>query len=104
MVNSSAGPSTIYHFDINHHYSSIETRTKPRITGTTGVETEVGKLGFFQYPFYGTSAAAPHIAAIAAQFRSIFPAKNSTEVQNALTASAVAFPGQTTPWDHLAGY
>src|SRR5262245_25122409 len=44
----------------------------PLITGTAEVSTYVGSQGYWKYPdgtnidpFYGTSAAAPHIAAIA---------------------------------------
>lgn len=52
---SSAGPSTIL-------FPSPETRSKPDLTGTDGVATT--QPGF--NPFFGTSAAAPHVAGVAA--------------------------------------
>jgi hypothetical protein len=55
---SSNGPSTIAH-------PSSEIRQTPKITGVDGVT--VTGAGGFPSPFYGTSAAAPHISAILAQ-------------------------------------
>lgn len=52
---SSAGPSTIL-------FPAPETRFKPDLTGTDGVATT--RPGF--NPFFGTSAAAPHVAGVAA--------------------------------------
>ena len=54
---SSQGPSEVY-------FPSFESRLKPDITGIDGVA--VTGAGGFPNPFFGTSAAAPHIAAIAA--------------------------------------
>ncbi len=47
---------------LQHPLSQPETRFKPDVAGADGVNTS---LPFFT-PFFGTSAAAPHIAAIAA--------------------------------------
>lgn len=52
---SSQGPCNIY-------FPTRQTRFKPDVAGADGVNTS---LPFFT-PFFGTSAAAPHIAAIAA--------------------------------------
>lgn len=52
---SSAGPSTIL-------FPSPETRFKPDLTGTDGVATTRPDFT----PFFGTSTAAPHVAAVAA--------------------------------------
>ncbi|MBK7632121.1 MAG: S8 family serine peptidase [Ignavibacteriales bacterium] len=61
---SSQGPSTIV-------YPSAEARQTPKIVGVDGgVITGAGGFGSFDgtnYRFYGTSAAAPHVAAILAQ-------------------------------------
>jgi hypothetical protein len=43
---------------------TIDGRTKPDITGVDGVS--VTAAGSFESPFFGTSAAAPHVAGIAA--------------------------------------
>jgi hypothetical protein len=55
---SSQGPSTIA-------YPIAESRQTPKVVGVNGVS--VTGAGGFPSPFYGTSASAPHIAAILAQ-------------------------------------
>ena len=57
------GPSTIY--------TDFTNQTKTRRNsldgaGIDGVQTKVGELGYFSNPLYGTSAAASHVAALAA--------------------------------------
>jgi PKD repeat protein len=52
---SSQGPCEIY-------FPTRQTRLKPDVAGADGVHTS---LAFFT-PFFGTSAAAPHVAAVAA--------------------------------------
>ena len=54
---SSRGPTEIY-------FPHRETRLKPDLTGTAGID--VTGVGGFSTLFRGTSAAAPHVAAIAA--------------------------------------
>jgi subtilisin-like proprotein convertase family protein len=60
-------------------------RQKPDITAADGVSTSV--TGFS--PFYGTSAAAPHAAAIAGLVLSGNPGMSNADVRQALTATAV---------------
>ena len=55
--SSSLGPSVIY-------FPTEETRKKPDVVAATGVS--VTGSGGFPNPFFGTSAAAPHVAGIAA--------------------------------------
>ncbi|WP_104480085.1 S8 family serine peptidase [Actinokineospora auranticolor] len=62
-----------------------EVRTKPDITAADGVQTSVS--GF--RPFFGTSAAAPHAAAIAALVLSGNPGIARSEVREALVNTAV---------------
>lgn len=62
-----------------------ETRQKPDITAADGVMTSVS--GFD--PFYGTSAAAPHAAAIAGLVLSGNPGIDPAEVRDALTSTAI---------------
>ncbi len=56
---SSRGPATVF-------FPRREVRLVPRLAAVNGVETAVGRSGFFANPFFGTSAAAPHVAACAA--------------------------------------
>jgi len=78
---SSLGPVTIT-------YPSPTNRLKPDISGIDGVA--VTGAGNFSNPFYGTSAAAPHIAAIVAQ---VWGGANKTltpaQLRSALYTSAV---------------
>ncbi|MEU8659771.1 S8 family serine peptidase [Actinoplanes philippinensis] len=60
-------------------------RAKPQITAADGVATTVA--GF--QPFYGTSAAAPHAAAIAALTLSGNPGLTNDDIRAALTGTAL---------------
>ncbi|WP_326564937.1 S8 family serine peptidase [Amycolatopsis rhabdoformis] len=60
-------------------------RAKPDLTAADGVATSVP--GF--QPFYGTSAAAPHAAAIAALLLSGKPTATTAEIRSALVSSAL---------------
>jgi len=89
---SSQGPVTI-------SYPSPQTRNKPDICGIDGVS--VTGAGGFANPFYGTSAAAPHIAAIAAQLWAQLPSKTGNEIRDMIKASAVDLG--TTGFDYIYG-
>ncbi len=58
---------------------------KPDATAVDGVS--VVTLGFT--PFFGTSAAGPHAAGIAALVKSVNPALTNTQIRNILTSTAV---------------
>lgn len=60
-------------------------RSKPDITAADGVS--VATPGF--NPFYGTSAAAPHAAAIAALLKSGVPTLTPVQVRTLLTSTAI---------------
>jgi len=62
-------------------------RAKPDLCGIDGVA--VTGAGGFSTPFYGTSAAAPHVAAIAAQLWGAFPDMTGDEIRTVLYDSAV---------------
>jgi hypothetical protein len=62
-------------------------RQKPDITAADGVT--VTGVGLFPTPFYGTSAAAPHAAAIAALLKSANPNLTLAQVRSAMIASAI---------------
>lgn len=69
----------------NFSSSGGHVRLKPDITAADGAMTTVG--GF--QPFYGTSAAAPHAAAIAALLWSYDTTLSPPQIRTALTSSAL---------------
>jgi hypothetical protein len=77
---SSQGPATIA-------FPSPETRNKPDLCGIDGVA--ITGAGGFSNPFYGTSAAAPHVAAIAAQLWAQLPSNTGNEIRDMIKATAV---------------
>jgi hypothetical protein len=77
---SSQGPCELF-FPVH------ELRPKPEITGIDGVSV-TGAAGF-PSPFFGTSAAAPHIAALAALIRQANPGLSPAGVKQALQSTAV---------------
>ena len=73
---------------------------KPDLTAADGVSTSLTGTPFD--PFFGTSAAAPHAAAIAALVKSRNLAQTSAQISQALTSTAIDIdaPG----WDRDAGF
>jgi hypothetical protein len=66
---SGGGPSTICCDASGNRLDTYEVRQKPEICGVDGVDTTFfGNLGFVStsFSFFGTSAAAPHAAGVAA--------------------------------------
>ena len=90
---SSQGPVTIA-------YPSQVSRPKPDICGVDGVV--VTGAGGFPTPFFGTSAAAPHIAAVAAQLWGACPSKTGDEIRTVLCDSAVDLG--SAGYDNIYGY
>ena len=90
---SSQGPVTI-------SYPSPVSRSKPDLCGIDGVT--VTGAGGFPSPFYGTSAAAPHVAAIAAQLWGAYPEKTGDEIRTVLYDSAVDLG--SAGYDNVFGY
>jgi hypothetical protein len=74
---------------------------KPDLTAADGVS--VSGAGGFPSPFLGTSAAAPHAAAIAALLKSARPGISPEEVRAALVASAIDIEGKGVDRDAGAG-
>ena len=77
---SSRGPSRI-------DFPNVQNRKKPDLIGIDGVG--VTGAGGFSSPFFGTSAAAPHVAAVAAQLMSVSGKVTAKNVKDALTRGAV---------------
>jgi hypothetical protein len=97
---SSQGPTTIY--------TDFATQTKIQrnsLTGAAidGVVTRVGQLGDFENPFYGTSAAAPHAAAIAALILDANPSLTPAQVKQIMQDSAVDLTAYGTGYDNISG-
>ncbi|HET6980347.1 MAG TPA: S8 family serine peptidase [Pyrinomonadaceae bacterium] len=74
-------------------------RQKPDITAADGVQ--VTGVGGFGSPFFGTSAAAPHAAAIAALMKSANPTFTPAQIRTALTSSAIDIMSAGT--DNVSG-
>src|SRR5262249_29073849 len=77
---SSWGPAPIF-------FPTMSFRRKPDLAAFDGVTTTSANPGL--NPFLGTSAAAPHSAAVAALLVSKNPALTPAEIQGALVATAV---------------
>ena len=76
-------------------------RQKPDITAADGVS--VTGVGGFGSPFFGTSAAAPHAAAIAGLIKSGNPALTPAQIRTALTSSAIDIEAAGIDRDSGAG-
>jgi hypothetical protein len=74
-------------------------RQKPDITAADGVQ--VTGVGGFGSPFFGTSAAAPHAAAIAALIKATNPSLTPAQVRTALTSTAIDIMSAGT--DNVSG-
>jgi len=98
---SSQGPSTIY---TNFATQTSTARETLDGAGIDGVQTRTGQLGDFANPFFGTSAAAPHVAAIAALMLDANPTLTPAEVSVALTNTAVDLTDYGVGYDHVSGH
>jgi hypothetical protein len=97
---SSQGPTTIY------TNFTTQTRTlRNSLTGAAidGVQTRVGQLGDFENPFFGTSAAAPHVAAIAALIRDVNPSLSPAQVKQIMQDTAVDLTAYGAGYDQVSG-
>ncbi len=79
---SSIGPHDV-------HFPAFESRAVPNISAIDCVQTRTGQLGHFGNPFCGTSAAAPHVAAIAALLLETAPGLSAAQVREMLIGTAV---------------
>ncbi len=75
--------------------------SKPDLTAADGVKTTFGVLTGLS-PFFGTSCAAPHAAAIAALLLSANPSLVPAEVRTILTSTALDIEG--SGYDNNSGY
>ncbi|MBP2478987.1 hypothetical protein JOF53_007859 [Crossiella equi] len=93
---TSDGPRRVFYLADGRPGPAV--RNKPDLTAADGVATSVP--GFER--FFGTSAAAPHAAAIAALLRQAVPAATPARIRAALTGSALdtGAPGH----DNVSGH
>jgi hypothetical protein len=100
---SSGGPSVrVFDPNGNRLPESLVIQT-PLISGIQGTNTSVP--GFA--PFFGTSASAPNIAAVAALLRELAPDATPEDIKDALVESAKTQPlngAQAGEYDNQAGY
>ena len=101
---SSRGPALIYKSPDQLAFGEVgqldETRKKPDIVSIDGVN--VTGTGGFPSTFFGTSAAAPHVAGIAAQLMSVSNVVKAEDVRAALIAGAKDM--EQSGFDNLSGY
>jgi subtilisin family serine protease len=92
---SGRGPSSI-------RWPAWTQRNKPQACAINGVD--VTGAGGFQTPFWGTSAAAPHVAAIAALILDIRPGLTPAQVTTVLQSNAVdLYPFGLPGFDFISG-
>jgi hypothetical protein len=77
-------------------------RNKPDITAADGVSTTLPENSGLN-PFYGTSAAAPHAASVAALLKSASPAITQAQMRTALTSTAIDIGAPGNDRDSGAG-
>jgi hypothetical protein len=104
---SSRGPVTLYFEDAGSQnpLASPLVLDKPDFGATDGTRTTFfGQNVAGTFRFYGTSAAAPHAAAVAALLRNKNPLLTSAEVRDAMRSTAQPVPTNGGPADVGAGY
>ena len=94
---SSDGPRTVFYDRDGNAFNANKVtfasgggqkRNKPDIAGADGVATTLPSTTGLN-PFFGTSAAAPHVGAVAALVKSVVPTATPDQIKAALTASAL---------------
>ena len=96
-----SSPTRIEYFSSRGPVTTLSgTRRKPDICGIDGVS--VTGAGGFSSPFYGTSAASPHIAAIAALAEERYPDMTNDEIRQVILDNGVDLG--SSGYDYIFGY
>ncbi len=85
---SAHGPTRYYTWNQDGTPNTPTDHQTMGIMGIDGVNTAVGQAQYFQNPFYGTSAAAPHVAGIAALLLQLNSQLTPAQVRACLDSSA----------------
>ncbi len=98
---SANGPAKVYTSS-----GTISDIQQPKITAADSVDTFVGVSGNFYNPFSGTSAAAPHVAGIAALYFQMFPTDSYLNFKQSICNSSVTMNdgGSSNNWKKGSGY
>jgi PKD domain/Subtilase family len=104
---SSAGGTPILFDTAGNRLATPEIRTRPQIVAPDGVNTTFfyadSSVDADSWPnFFGTSAAAPHAAAVAALMRQAGPASTPDDIYAALETTAIDM--ETNGFDFDSGY
>ncbi|HUY93185.1 MAG TPA: S8 family serine peptidase, partial [Pirellulales bacterium] len=94
---SSVGPTQIL-FDTSGNRITPVTRNHPDVVGPDGVATTMSSFS----PFYGTSAASPHVAGVAALMLQSQTSATPAQVDTALEQTATDMGA--TGYDYSSGY
>lgn len=92
------GPVTRVFDAAGNRLAALEVRNKPDITSNDAVATTVPNFD----PFFGTSAAAPNAAGVAALLREFRPGLTPAAVRAAMIAGTVDIP--PAGWDNRTGF
>ncbi|WZO99777.1 Ig-like domain-containing protein [Isosphaeraceae bacterium EP7] len=112
---SSFGPANFLFDATGNRLSSIQRRQKPDISATDGINTSFFGGQFTPgvvpgnvdtlYNFFGTSAAAPNAAAVAALMKQLNPGVTIDQARAAFAATATPLNGQAQgSWTPQAGF
>jgi hypothetical protein len=98
---SSYGPARVYASS-----GIINDIQQPKITAADSIDTFVGLNGNFYNPFSGTSAAAPHVAGIAALYFEMFPSDGYLDFKQAICSTSITMSdgGGPNNWKKGSGY
>lgn len=103
---TSKGPSTILFTSNGMRLGSPDVRSTPDITAVDGTNTTFfgsDVEGDGRPNFFGTSAAAPHAAAVAALVRQANPSFTPTQVYDRLASTATDIASSGVGFDNLTG-